>query len=441
MGRGSRTCGIFWLILLTAMAVSSAGVVFCADEQTPAAPALVGWGLDLFGETAVPDGNDFLSVAAGEFYSVALRSDGSLTGWGFNQYGQTNVPGGNDFVAVASGYAHGLALRADGSLVAWGGQTNVPAGNDFVAVAAGGSHSLALRADGSLVGWGLNQYGQTDVPGGNGFVAIAAGWSHSLALRANGSLVGWGANADGQTDVPIGNDFVAITAGYFHSLALRTDGSLVAWGANGFGQCDVPQGQHFTALAAGYGHSLALRADGSLAAWGWNAFGQCDVPEGNDFVALAAGTAHNLAIRSANNNQPPLVEVTTDVVSLRPANHAMVPVTISALALDDCTAPEDLPVLCRISSSQPDDSNGSGRHVGDVAGQDGFTAPVDIDLEHVGDGRYEATIVLRAERDGSDRSGRVYSVVVEAWDMSGNSSSASCAVVVPHSQAKGPGTK
>jgi hypothetical protein len=440
VGRHSRSCVVFCLILLTATAVSSGGVAFCADDPTLVPPALVGWGLNTSGETDVPDGNDFVAVAAGEFYSVGLRADGSLTGWGFNAGGQTNVPGGNDFAAVASGYAHSLALRADGSLAAWGATTDVPVGNDFVAIAAGGSHSLALRADGSLVGWGANQVHQTDVPQGTGFVAISAGSAHSLALRADGSLVGWGFNQFGQTNVPEGHDFVALAAGYFHSLALRADGSLVGWGQNDFGQCNVPEGHDFATLAAEYGHSLALRADGSLAAWGWNDFGQCDVPEGNDFVALAAGTAHSLAIRS-DHEKPPVVEVTTDLVSLWPANHAMVPVTITASARNGDNSPEDLLVLCQVSSSQPDTSQGGGRHIGDVHGQDGFTAPVAIDLEHLGEGSYEATILLRAERDGSDRSGRVYTITVDAWSLSGNSSSAACTVVVPHSQGKGRGKK
>jgi hypothetical protein len=66
-----------------------------------------------------------------------------------------------------------------------------------------------------------------------------------------------------------------------------------------------------------------------------------------------------------------------------------------------------------------------------VNGQDGFTAPVPIDLQYVGDGRYEATIRLRAERNAWDKRGRVYSILVEAWNPSGNSSPASCTVRVP----------
>jgi len=429
----STVAGILGLLAITGVLAWCPNAVIGGEDPTPAGNTLVGWGANDLGETDVPDG-DFAAIAGGEMYSLAIRADGSLAGWGFNQYGQTDVPAGNDFVAVSAGFAHGLALRADGSLVGWGGQAHVPQGS-FASIAAGGSHSLAVRDDGSLVGWGgWNLFGESDVPPGNNFVAVAAGYFHSLALRADGSLVGWGSNLYGETNVPAGNDFVAVTAGYFHSLALRADGSLVGWGWNENGQADVPEGTGFVAVAAGYAHSLALRIDGSLVGWGSNQFGATDVPQGNDFVAVAAGAVHGLAIRSSNT--PPVVQVATDMTTLWPANLAMVPVTITATVVDRAARPEDLIVLCWVSSSQPDNTTGSRQHTGDVDGRDGFTAPVAIDPEPVGPGRYEATIRLRAERDGKDKSGRVYSILVEAWNPSGLSSAAVCSVHVPHSLGK-----
>jgi hypothetical protein len=90
-----------------------------------------------------------VAISAGFWYSLALRSDGSLVAWGNDSYGQvSNVPAGNDYVAISAGRWHSLALRSNGSLVAWGrntnGQSNVPAGNNYVAIAAGHYHSLAL---------------------------------------------------------------------------------------------------------------------------------------------------------------------------------------------------------------------------------------------------------------------------------------------------------
>jgi hypothetical protein len=432
MKNRSTVAGILLLLALPSVLVWHPGAAVGSENPAPAGK-LVAWGANELGETEVPDG-DFVAIAAGESYSLAVRADGSLAGWGFNQYGQTNVPAGNDFVAVSAGFAHGLALRADGSLVGWGGQSLVPEG-DFVAVAAGGLHSLALRADGSLVGWGgWNLFGESNVPPGNDFAAVAAGYFHSLALRADGSLVGWGSNMFGETNVPEGNDFVAVTAGYFHSLAVRADGSLVGWGSNGDGQADVPEGSGFVAIAAGYAHSLALRKDGSLVGWGSNLSGVTDIPEGHDFVAVAAGAAHGLAIRSSNTR--PVVEVATDVTTLWPANLAMLPVTITAKVANGAAGSEELLVFCWVTSSQPDNTAGSRRHTGDVDGRNGFAAPVAVDLEPIGQGRYEATIRLRAERDGKDKNGRVYSILVEAWNPAGLSSAATSTVHVPHNQEK-----
>lgn len=52
-----------------------------------------------------------MDIAAGAFNSFALKADGSLVAWGSNIWGQSNVPTGNNFIDVVSGYGHGLALR------------------------------------------------------------------------------------------------------------------------------------------------------------------------------------------------------------------------------------------------------------------------------------------------------------------------------------------
>ena len=86
----------------------------------PNAGSLAAWGYNCCGQTNLPAGNNFITITAGYFHSLALRSDGSLAGWGRNVEGQTNVPSGNDFVAIAAGAYFGLALKSDGSLAALG---------------------------------------------------------------------------------------------------------------------------------------------------------------------------------------------------------------------------------------------------------------------------------------------------------------------------------
>jgi alpha-tubulin suppressor-like RCC1 family protein len=154
----------------------------------------------LYGKTVV-------ALAGGYYHSVALCSDGTVATWGGNDFGQLgdNTGGqagdqslvpvavntdtnsalyGKTVVAIAAGDWHSLALCSDGTVAAWGhndygelgnNTTNsslVPVavstdlgvsalyGKTVVAVAAGHSHSAALCSDGTLTSWGDNTYGK-----------------------------------------------------------------------------------------------------------------------------------------------------------------------------------------------------------------------------------------------------------------------------------------
>ena len=143
-----------------------------------------------YGQTyaAVPSGlANVTAIAAGETFSLALTSGGTVVAWGQNGSGQTSVPPSlANVVAIAAGGSHALALKADGSITAWGangsGQATVPAGpNNFIAVAAGSLHSLARRNDATTVAWGDNTYGQTNTQVPSVLVKlIAAGANHSM---------------------------------------------------------------------------------------------------------------------------------------------------------------------------------------------------------------------------------------------------------------------
>jgi alpha-tubulin suppressor-like RCC1 family protein len=124
---------------------------------------VVEWGDD---GVPVPAGSaDYLGDAAGNGFTLAIRTDGSVTNWGsaYSAPGAGNVPPGlSNAIAVCSGYSHSMALRADGTVFAWGdntyGETNVPQGlSNVVQIAAGRVHSMALKNDGTVVAWGGNQ--------------------------------------------------------------------------------------------------------------------------------------------------------------------------------------------------------------------------------------------------------------------------------------------
>jgi hypothetical protein len=187
---------------------------------------------------------NIVAIAAGIYHSLALKSDGTLLSWGNDDFGQLGkgmidlndptpspVIGVSHIVAIAAGEYHSLALKSDGTLVSWGNddsgqlgdgtsnpssQSNpnnpidpipspVIGASNIIAIAAGGYHSLALKSDGTLLSWGNDFAGQlgdgTRLPNNpipspvsvaSGIVAIAAGKLRSLALKSDGSLLRWG---------------------------------------------------------------------------------------------------------------------------------------------------------------------------------------------------------------------------------------------------------
>jgi uncharacterized repeat protein (TIGR03803 family) len=277
---------------------------------TPGSTDVIAWGNDTNGEVDVPPGlNDVVSLAAGQYHSMALKSNGTIVAWGYNGDGETNVPpAATDVAAISSGWYHNLAVTHDGTVVAWGnnafGQATVPSGlNSVVAVAGGGQHSLALKSNGAVAAWGLDASGQTDIPSGlSNVVAIAAGGLHSLALTTDGAVVAWGNDSYLQTNVPPGlANVTAIAAGDYFSLALTSGGAVVGWGDNSYNQLAIPLGlSNVVGIAAGAYYSLALLSDGSLVSWGDDTFGQADVPVAppgvGGFVAIAGGGYHALAL-------------------------------------------------------------------------------------------------------------------------------------------------
>ena len=255
---------------------------------------------------SVPPGlSNVTAVAAGYISSLALRSDGTVVGWGDNSFGETKTPAGlSNVVAVSSGWGFSLVLQSDGTVVGWGlgatnppeydglhfGQAMVPTGlSNVVAITAGFDSSLALKSDGTVVSWGYPQpyrgWLYTNYTGAvppddlNNVVAISAGGDFGLALKSDGTVVGWGYSSEGQATVPTGlSNVVAIAAGFYHSLALKSDGTVVGWGDDFYGEATPPPKlKNVIAIAAGAYHSLALKKDGTVVGWGMGFYGETDI--------------------------------------------------------------------------------------------------------------------------------------------------------------------
>jgi len=195
----------------------------------------------------VPGAAVYTAIAAGNNFSLAVRSDGTTWVWGHNSRGQYGTAPANDAVhrhtpvqvgglpagmrSVAAGMAHALALDSAGQVWAWGETANGKLGigatsaswapptrvvltGNFIAIACGAEFSMALRDDGVLYMWGLDETGQLGqgrplgmsnvplvVPGLPAIVDMDGGWGplgHALAVGRDGSVWAWGRNNDGQ---------------------------------------------------------------------------------------------------------------------------------------------------------------------------------------------------------------------------------------------------
>ena len=296
-------------------------------------------------KVSFPGGVTVTAIAAGGYHSLALTSNGTIYAWGYNNTGQigngtlapavtspvkVSFPGGVTVTAIAAGDYYSMALTSDGTIYAWGDNSNGQLGNGttvdktspvkvsslsgVTTIAAGTNHSLALKNDGTAWSWGNNNNGQlgneqtgnsfssipvqVSFPGGVTVTAVAAGFKYSMALANDGAVWAWGFNYYGQlgngtnnqSTIPVQistlSGVTAIASGDYHSLALKGDGTVYAWGKNSDGQLgNGTKNDRFkpeqifslcgvTAIAAGTGHSLALKGDGAKWAWGDNDQGQ-----------------------------------------------------------------------------------------------------------------------------------------------------------------------
>ena len=141
---------------------------------------------------SLPGGATATAVAVGGYHTLAIGSDGNLYAWGDNGFGQlgtgnTNssstpvaitLPGGVQATEIAAGEYDSFAVGSNGHVYAWGdnslaelgnGSTtqsdsptavSLPAGLTFSGLAAGEYSTFAIGSNGKLYAWGYNDKGQ-----------------------------------------------------------------------------------------------------------------------------------------------------------------------------------------------------------------------------------------------------------------------------------------
>jgi alpha-tubulin suppressor-like RCC1 family protein len=199
---------------------------------------------------------DWTKVEAGAVHVVALKSDGTLWAWGINNHGQlgsgtagaesySSVPlqigSDTDWGSIGAGDMYSLAIKTDGTLWAWGD-------ND--------AGELGLVCSGSPCSW---IYSPTQVGTDINWKEVDGGYNKTLAVKTDGSLWAWGSYSS-STGTALyepsqigsgtawskissggGGGFSGIGGGHFMALESTAPGEfkLSGWGTNMYGQLGI----------------------------------------------------------------------------------------------------------------------------------------------------------------------------------------------------------
>jgi alpha-tubulin suppressor-like RCC1 family protein len=269
------------------------------------------------------------ALGLGQFFSCAVRTDGSLLCWGQNDRDQTGT-------GLTTDVPRPTAIQAAGI-------------DDWLVVDGSLTHACAVQSDHTLWCWGDNEAGklgdnsttdsdvpvQADAPSAD-WLAVAPGFVHTCAVKLDGTVWCWGRSLSGQlgngstevdgSQVPVqagsGSNHTFVTSGEQHTCALSQDETLWCWGNNAPGQVGigsfevrepVPKqvgtaGDQWISVAAGWFHTCAVKRPGTLWCWG-DGFAGATGPNANDdaqrvpievdsatdWVEVAAGEEHTCA--------------------------------------------------------------------------------------------------------------------------------------------------
>ncbi|WP_395044213.1 T9SS type A sorting domain-containing protein [Flavobacterium sp.] len=280
--------------------------------------------------TQIGTATDWATVSAGNVHSLAVKTNGTLWSWGNGQFGQlgngvfnsatpnvTQIGTATDWLTVSAGNRFSLAIKTTGTLWSFGlnntGQLginnvvnqNLPVqvgtSSNWSKIDAGNQHSLAIDNSGFIYAWGNNTFGQLGdgtnttslipiiISTANNWAEVSAGFDHSMALNTNGNLFTFGNNTNGQLC-----DGTNTTSNLFVPIGFNSDGSITL----------------YIAISSGNNFSLAIKNDNTLYSSGFNSAGQLglgnnttvntlnQVGTSNNWFAISAGDIHSLAMET-----------------------------------------------------------------------------------------------------------------------------------------------
>lgn len=214
-------------------------------------------------------GKKITQVATGGYHSIALDSEGGLHGWGLNTSGQLgdgtktsrnkpvsiNLTGtpleGKVITQLAASEFNSLALTSEGQVYAWGRGTDGMLGNGTIVDVASPRPTLV-----DVTGTPMN---------GKNIVQIALGYGGAYALDDSGTVYSWGcanSGALGNGTTSSGSTTTTCAAGtYAKPVAVAVTGTPMS-------------GKNIREIGAGHTFAIARTADGETFSWGSNTNGR-----------------------------------------------------------------------------------------------------------------------------------------------------------------------
>ncbi len=230
------------------------------------------------------------SISAGENYTCAVLSGGSVKCWGSGSSGQLG----------------------DGSTTSTQSTpVSVSSISTAASVSAGDSHTCALLSGGTVKCWGSGSYGQlgdgsitstqstpVSVSGISTATSVFAGYRHACAVLSGGTVSCWGYGGYGHlgngstssqsTPVSVSGISTAtsVSAGDYHTCAVLSGGTVSCWGSGSYGQLgdgstssqstpvSVSGISTATSVSAGDSHTCAVLSGGTVSCWGSGSYGQ-----------------------------------------------------------------------------------------------------------------------------------------------------------------------
>jgi alpha-tubulin suppressor-like RCC1 family protein len=349
--------------------------------------------------TTSAGGANWKQVVGSQYHTTAIKTDGTLWSWGDGGGGNlgvndtssrltpvTTFAGGTNWKQVSSGNFFTAAIKTDGTLWTWGNNddgrlgtndsnitrltpvTTFAGGTNWKQVAAGKQHIAAIKTDGTLWTWGYNSQGTlginntnnrrctpvTTFAGGTDWKQVSCGYRYTAAIKTDGTLWTWGNNAYGnlgtndttQRNTPVttfagGTNWKQVACANNQSgqktctAAIKTDGTLWTWGGNDAGQLGInvagsgathgrttpvttfAGGTNWKQVAGGYNHTVAIKTDGTLWTWGSNAYGNLGTNNtttpictpvttfagGTNWKQVAGGLVHTAAVTYIDDYQ------------------------------------------------------------------------------------------------------------------------------------------